>query len=67
KKHINERENASVALALLLATLVSCMFTNIFEMYPFNVILWIVIGSNISSYNNEVLKRKEFYRMKRAA
>lgn len=67
KKHINERESVSVALALLLATLVSCMFTNIFEMYPFNVILWVVIGSNISTYNNEVLKRKEFYKMKRAA
>ncbi|PFW41305.1 hypothetical protein COL28_20455 [Bacillus thuringiensis] len=67
KKNSKDNEQSSVTLSILLATLVSCMFTNVFEMYPFNVILWIYIGSNIAEYKNKVVTRRKFNTLKNSA
>ncbi|MFJ8415948.1 O-antigen ligase family protein [Bacillus paramycoides] len=67
KKNSKDNEQSSVALSLFLATLVSCIFTNVLEMYPFNVMFWIYIGSNIAEYKNKVVTRREFNRLKKSA
>jgi hypothetical protein len=39
-----------VILSLFVGTLISCYFTNTLEIYPFNVILWIMVGYKIANY-----------------
>ncbi|MGM1050386.1 MAG: hypothetical protein ACQEXX_30290 [Bacillota bacterium] len=48
------RKRAYEGLAILLATLLSCFVTNTMELYPFNVLMWLVIGMSIVNY--KVLK-----------
>ncbi|EEK53331.1 hypothetical protein [Bacillus cereus] len=67
KNNFKDNTQKSVALSLFLATLVSCMFTNVLEVYPFNVVLWIFVGSNIAEYNNKVVTRREFNSLKKSA
>lgn len=64
KKRIKlvETENKQlvvVAYCLLLATLVSSMFTNNLEVYPFNIFLWIFVGMQLVDYNSKKIAIKK--------
>ncbi|ARA98321.1 hypothetical protein [Geobacillus thermodenitrificans] len=39
-----------VILPLFVGTLISCYFTNVLEIYPFNVIFWVMIGYGMGNY-----------------
>lgn len=45
--------HAKIAVFFLICTFVSGMFTNVLEVYPFNLLLWIAVGMGIQKINQE--------------
>jgi hypothetical protein len=63
----NDSLNAKVALSLMVCTFISGFFTNVLELYPFNLFLWIYVGAalyKIPQYEQNELE-KEFIVKKR--
>ncbi|MCI3927148.1 O-antigen ligase family protein [Paenibacillus sp. TRM 82003] len=46
-RNLQSNEYAITGVALLMATMVSCFFTNTIELYPFNIFLWVTIGASL--------------------
>ncbi|WP_374148508.1 hypothetical protein [Priestia megaterium] len=49
----NDRQ-VQTAYILFLVSLVSCFFTNIYEVFPFNIFLWLYMGISYSYYKNSI-------------
>ncbi len=58
----NKYNNGIDILPLVIATLFSSCFTNILELYPFNIALFVIIGSSMSPYKTKsyFLSQKRF-------
>ncbi|PGV53349.1 hypothetical protein [Bacillus sp. AFS037270] len=53
----NKRKNAQVAFSIFTATLIVSFFGNSLEVFPFNIMLWLIIGNGISQPIHLGMKR----------